>query len=137
VLLVLAAVLWVKREAVARHVSNTDRLQRSSLLVGAGIAIVEFPTALPYLAVIAAVVESGSAVLTQVGLLALFNFCFLLPLLVILGVRIVAGDRASGVLERLKAHVDGFLATLVPGVVLLVGLVLIAIGAYGVVRDHT
>ena len=117
--------------------SNTDRLQRSSLVVGAGIAIVEFPTAIPYFAVIAAVVESGESIPTQIVLLVLFNVCFLLPLFLILGARVVAGGRVRGWLERMKASVDRFLATLVPGLVLLVGLVVLAIGVYGLVRDKT
>ena len=137
ILIVLAGILWIKRQSVAKHVSNTDRLQRSSLVVGAGIAIVEFPTAIPYLAVIAALVESGESIPTQIVLLALFNFCFLLPLFLILGARVVAGDRVRGWLERMKASVDRFLATLVPGLVLLVGLVVLAIGVYGLVRDKT
>jgi cytochrome c biogenesis protein CcdA len=134
VLLIVAAILWVKRESVAGHVSNTDRLQRSSIVVGAGLAIVEFPTALPYIAVIAAVVESGHGIPTQVILLAIFNFFFLLPLFAILGARGLAGDRARGWLERMKAGVDRFLATLVPGIVLLAGLVLIGIGLWGIAR---
>ena len=135
VLIVLAGILWVKRQSVASHVSNTDRLQRSSLVVGGGIAIVEFPTAIPYLAVIAAVVESGHGIPTQVVLLAIFNLCFLLPLFLILGARVLAGDRARRWLERMKANVDRFLATLVPGLVLLVALVLIAIGLIGIARS--
>ena len=137
ILIILAGILWIKRQSVAKHVSNTDRLQKSSIVVGAGIAIVEFPTAIPYIAVIAAVVESGHGFLTQVGLLVIFNVCFLLPLLLILGARVIAGDRARLWLERIKASVDRFLATLVPGLVLLVGLVVLAIGVYGLVRDKT
>jgi cytochrome c biogenesis protein CcdA len=136
VLIVLAGILWVKRHSVAKHVSNTDRLQRSSLVVGAGIAIVEFPTAIPYLAVIAAIVESGRGIPTQVVLLAIFNFCFLLPLFAILGLRVLAGERARGWLERMKAGVDRFLATLVPGIVLVAGLVLIGIGLYGMAGSN-
>ena len=134
-LLVLAAVPWVKRHSVARHVSNTDRLQRSSLVVGAGIAIVEFPTAIPYLAVIAAVVEAGVSIPTQVVLLVIFNVCFLLPVLAILGIRMLAGERARRMLNRMKTKVDGFLATLAPGLVLLVGIVLIAVGLWGLSGD--
>jgi len=137
ILIVLAGILWIKRQSVAKHVSNTDRLQKSSIVVGAGIAIVEFPTAIPYLAVIAALVESGESIPTQILLLVLFNFCFLLPLFLILGARILAGDRARRWLERIKASVDRFLATLVPGLVLLVGLVVLAIGVYGIVGDKT
>ena len=59
-LLVVAAGLWIGRERVAHHVTaNEGRFDRSSLLVGAGIMLFELPTAVPYFAVIAAVVGSG------------------------------------------------------------------------------
>jgi cytochrome c biogenesis protein CcdA len=138
-LLVLVSIaLWIKRTSVARHVtSNTERLDRSSMLLGAGIVVVEFPTALPYFAAIAAVVDSGSSIPTQILLLAVFNFCFVVPLLAILGLRILAGERARLFLERARANIDRWLATLVPGLVLLIGLALIAIGAYGLLTDRT
>jgi cytochrome c biogenesis protein CcdA len=80
-LLVLAAVLWLGRKRVAHHVSrNQGRIDRSSFLVGAGIMAVELPTAVPYLAAIAAIVGSGKNVSTQIGLLVVFNAVFIAPL---------------------------------------------------------
>ncbi len=137
-IVLLAAVLWLQRSRVAQHVTaNTARIDRSSLLLGAGIVVVEFPTAVPYFAAIAAVVDSGKPIPTQVVLLVIFNVCFVLPLLVILALRAFAGERARGWLERARSGIDRWLATLVPGLVLLVGLVLIAIGAYGLITDRT
>jgi cytochrome c biogenesis protein CcdA len=136
-LLVVAAALWIKRSSIARHVTNTDRLQRSSLYLGAGIALVEFPTALPYFAAIAAVVGSGERLLTQVVLLAIFNLCFVVPLLAIFGLRTFAGERTQGLLTRARTRVDGWLATLVPGIVAVIGVALIAIGVWGIYTDRT
>jgi cytochrome c biogenesis protein CcdA len=134
--LILAAVLWVKRERVAHHVaSGAERVDRSSMLVGAGIVLVELPTAIPYFAVIATIVGSDRAAATQVILLAIFNLCFVLPLLAILGLRLVAGERALGLLARMRAGVDRFLATLAPGLVALVGVALIGIGVYGLLTE--
>lgn len=57
---VLAIGLWFARGRLERHVvGREDRIDRSSLVVGAGITAAELPTALPYFAVIAAVVGSG------------------------------------------------------------------------------
>jgi cytochrome c biogenesis protein CcdA len=136
-LVVVAVALWVKRATVAGHVTNADRLHRSSLYLGAGIALVEFPTALPYFAVIAAVVDSGRGIPTQVVLLAIFNLCFVLPLLAIAGLRTLAGERAQALINRARRSIDRWLATLVPGLVLLIGLVLIAIGVYGILTDRS
>ncbi len=133
VTLLLAAALWRARERVAGHVlENEDRIDRSSLLVGAGIMLVELPTAVPYFAVIAAVVGSGRAVPTQIVLLASFNAAFFAPLLAILGIHTLAGERGRLMLERARAAVDRRLATLVPVLVLLVAIVLLTVGAVGV-----
>ncbi len=136
VLIALAVVLWLQRHRVAHHVRQGGaQLDRSSFLVGAGIVLVELPTAIPYFAVIAAVIGSGEHWTTQVGLLVVFNVCFVLPLLVALVFRAVAGDRASAWLVRVRGKVDGFLATLAPLLVLAVGLALLAFGAVGLLRE--
>ncbi len=138
ILVLVSAALWIKRTSVARHVTaSSQRVDRSSLLLGAGIVVVEFPTALPYFAAIAAVVDSGKGIPTQIVLLAIFNVCFVLPLLAILGLRTLAGERARLLLERARANIDRWLATLVPGIVLVIGLALIAIGAYGLLTDKS
>jgi cytochrome c biogenesis protein CcdA len=138
ILVIVGIALWIRRERVSRHVTaTTQRIDRSSLLLGAGIVVVELPTALPYFAAIAAVVDSGKSIPTQVVLLAIFNLCFVLPLLAILGLYTLAGEGARRWLRRARANIDRWLATLVPGLVLVIGLALIAIGAYGLLRDKT
>jgi cytochrome c biogenesis protein CcdA len=135
-ILVLAGGLWHERRRIARRVSEKpDRLDRSSLLLGAGISAVELPTALPYFAVIAAVVESGHAIPLQVVLLALFNLVFVLPLLGILAVRGLAGSRGRLALERLRAGLDSRLAVLVPSLVLVAAVVLLALGGIGLLSE--
>ena len=135
VLVALAAGLWLARTRVARRVIRNERvIQRTSILVGAGIMAVELPTALPYFAVIAAVAGSGRAVTTQVGLILLFNLVFVAPLLAVLAIRQLAGTRGVDWLvtarERLERHAE----LLVPALVLLVSVILIAIGAVGLAR---
>jgi cytochrome c biogenesis protein CcdA len=134
--LVVAAVLWFQRERVAHHVTTSaDRFDRSSFLVGAGIILVELPTAIPYFAVIATVVGSNRSAATQVLLLAVFNLCFVLPLAAIFGLRTLAGERSLGFLTRIRGSVDRFLATLAPALVAIVGLLLIGVGVYGILRE--
>ena len=134
--LALAAGLWLGRRAIHKHVSRTtERVDRSSLLVGAGIMLVELPTALPYFAVIATVVGSERSLPTEVVLLAIFNAVFALPLLAILAARAVAGEPAERWLERLRGQLDARLAALVPALVLLVAVALLSAGGYGVLTD--
>jgi hypothetical protein len=66
VLLGVAIGLWLARNRLSGHVTKlTERIDRSSILVGATIVVVELPTALPYFAVILAVVDSGRSFATQ------------------------------------------------------------------------
>jgi hypothetical protein len=135
-LLVVAAALWWQRDRMSRHIAaGTKHLDRNSLLLGAGIAVVELPTALPYFAAIAVVVDSGQPAGNQVLLLAIFNVFFLLPVATILGLRMLAGERSVAWLARMRAHVDRWLATLAPGLIGLAGLALIAVGAVGLFRE--
>ncbi len=129
---VVAAVLWFARGRLERHVSGTEaRIDRSSLLVGAGITAAELPTAVPYFAVIAAVVGSGRALGTQVGLLFLFNLAFVTPLLGILVVRALARQRGRETIERLRVRVDRYLPVAIPALVLVVAVLLTATGTVG------
>jgi hypothetical protein len=133
---VVAAVLWRARAHLERRVSgNEARIDRSSLLVGAGITAAELPTAVPYFAVIAAIVGSGRALGTQLGLLLLFNLAFIAPLLSILLVRALARARGRETIERLRARVDRLLPVAIPALVLVVAVLLSATGTVGILTD--
>jgi cytochrome c biogenesis protein CcdA len=135
-LLVLAGALWVGRRRLAHHVSSyQDRLDRSAFLVGVGIVTIEFPTAFPYFAAIAVIVDSAKNVSIQISLLMVFDVVFVAPLLAILAVRSLARDRGRGWLERLRAGIEERLAVLLPGFVLVAAVALVLLGAVGVTRD--
>ena len=126
--LLLAAVLWRER---GRIETRLDRRKGSTgghgpLLLGAGIMVVELPTAFPYFAVIAAVVGSGRNMADQLIALLLFNVAFIAPLLGILA--LCAFARSERTLEALRVRVDRAGPILVPALVLVVGLVLIVLG---------
>ena len=61
VMLIGAFVLWHRRHGLAKrhHLPAPPSEGKSSLLLGATIAVVELPTAFPYFAAIAAIVDSG------------------------------------------------------------------------------
>lgn len=135
--MVVAVGLWLWRNRLASHITGKeDRLDRASLLVGGGITLAELPTAVPYFAVIAAVVSSGRTVPAQVGLLFLFNAAFVAPLLAILVLRSLAGARALERIERLRALLERHLGSAIPALVLLAGVLLTLAGAVGVARHH-
>jgi cytochrome c biogenesis protein CcdA len=134
--LVAAAVLWRVRSRLSGRVEHKERqVGRSSFLLGAGIMLVELPTAIPYFAVIAAIVESERSRLEELLLLLLFNVVFVAPLVAILVVRLLASDNAVARLERLRAAVHARMAILIPAAVALVGVVLIVVGSVGLAQD--
>ncbi|MEN3341279.1 MAG: Sap, sulfolipid-addressing protein [Actinomycetota bacterium] len=135
-LVVLAGVLWLARTRVARRVIRNERsLEGRTILVGAGIMAVELPTALPYFAVLAAVTGSGRALATQIALVLLFNLVFVAPLLGVLAICRLAGTRGRDWLSGARRRVDEHAEGIVPGLVLLVGLALLALGTTGLAGD--
>jgi hypothetical protein len=134
--LVLAVVLWLRREPVARGIGRREgRIERASLVLGAGIMALELPTAFPYFAVIAAVVGSGVSVPTEIGLLVLFNAVFVSPLVAILVLRQLAGDRAERSLSAVHTVFHRHAGALIAALALVVALVLLTVGALGLATD--
>jgi hypothetical protein len=81
--------------------------------------------------VIAAIVGSGRHVVTQIGLLVLFNTIFVAPLVAITVVRTLMHNRTDSSLGRLRDGIDRHAAALVPALFALVAFALLAIGAFG------
>jgi cytochrome c biogenesis protein CcdA len=134
--LLIALVLWLVRARLSAHVhAKAHQVERSSLLLGAGIMLVELPTAFPYFAVIAAVVGADLNATQQVLLIVLFNLIFVAPLLAILVLRLLADDNAVARLERLRATLHRRMGLLLPLVVLLVAFVLLVVGGVGLAQD--
>jgi cytochrome c biogenesis protein CcdA len=131
-LIVLAVALWLARERVAKHLQRHERrVGGSSILLGAGIMAVELPTAVPYFAVIATIADSAQSSAAQVALLVLFNVVFVAPLLLILAVVGLAGERGARRLEGIHARLHRHAAVLIPAGVLAVGVVLGLLGVVG------
>jgi cytochrome c biogenesis protein CcdA len=128
--ILLAAALWLARERVAARLKRRRGTSgtRAPFLLGAGIMAVELPTAFPYFAVIAAVVASGRSVATEVSVLLVFNAAFVAPLVAILAVRALAGERGELILRSWRLRIERHGAVLAPAVVFAIGIVLVALG---------
>jgi cytochrome c biogenesis protein CcdA len=132
-----AAMIWRHRTTLARREPpDFDPKGKSSWVLGASITAVELPTAFPYFAAIAAIVGSGLGPVRDLVLLVLFNVCFVLPLLGIVGVLTFAGDRAEQMLsvgrEFLQRHWPAVLA----GLTLLAGLFVVTLGVTGLASHN-
>jgi cytochrome c biogenesis protein CcdA len=138
-MLVVGAALWLRRTQLQQRAGQSEsgltrRLlssARNPALLGATLAVVELPTAFPYFAAIAAIVGSGLGVTRQIILLAIYNACFVLPLLGIVLMLTVFGERAVQMLARMAAYLRRRWPVLVAGAALIAGLFVIALGITG------
>ncbi len=99
--------------------------------MGATIAALELPTALPYFAAIAAIVGSGLALANQLALIAAFNLVFISPVLAMIGLLAMAGPGATERLRRIGSTLRArwrLAFALLAGAA---GVLLIAVGATG------
>lgn len=131
-MLVAAVVLWRNRKRLgARTSSDAPPKQRPAVLLGLTIGGVELPTAFPYFAAIVAVVASGVDVVQELILIAIYNLCFVLPLLAIAVVLTVAGDRAAELLDRVRTYLRAHWPVLLAGLALFAGVFVTALGVTG------
>src|SRR5579875_158198 len=94
-----ASLLWRHRAILAeREAAPFTPGRRSSWLMGATITAIELPTAFPYFAAIAAIVGATRNVAHEIGLLVVFNVCFVLPLFGIVATLTLAGERSEQLL---------------------------------------
>jgi len=96
-----AAFLALSRDAAQPDSRQAPGSPAKAAALGATIAAVELPTALPYFAAIAVIVGSGLGVGDQLILITTFNIVFVSPLLAMIGLLAVAGPRATDSLRRI------------------------------------
>jgi Sap, sulfolipid-1-addressing protein len=95
------AVLWWRRKALASEPSDSHQDPAeggSAILLAAGIAGVELLTAFPYFAAIAMVLGSSVSGAGKVFLLVLYNVIYVLPLIGIVVVRAIMGEKGAELL---------------------------------------
>ncbi len=135
-LILVAAALWVGRGKLAhRELPMRSSGGSSAILAGASIAAVELPTALPYFAVIAGIVAAPATLPQEIGLVALYNVAFVLPLLAIIAVLVLAGERADPWLQKGGAWLQRRWPVVLAGLLLLVGGALAVLGGTGLVKQ--
>lgn len=137
VLLVAAAALWRGRQKLARRElpMSGGRGGGSALVAGMSIAAVELPTAAPYFAVIAGIVASSANIPQEIALIGLYNLCFVLPLLAIIGVLLFAGERADPLLQKGGSWVQRRWPVVLAVLLLFVGSALTILGGTGLVKQ--
>jgi cytochrome c biogenesis protein CcdA len=127
-----AALLWRHRKRLSdREARDLPAEGKSSAVLGATIMVVELPTAFPYFAAIAAIVGSGLGPPRQILLLLLFNICFVLPLIAILVMLTVWGERAQPRLTRAREFLQRRWPMIVAPLLLAAGIFVTVLGVSG------
>ena len=135
-LLVAAALLWIHRDRLGqKQLPTFSSKSRASWLLGATITAIELPTAFPYFTALAVIVGSPYGVLGKVFLILVFNVCFVLPQLFMLGALALAGERGEVLLIRVSAFLQRRWPVLLAAVALAAGVITIALGATGTYRE--
>ena len=121
VLLIVAVALWRGRRSLARReLPGRSGSSGSALIAGASIA---------------GIVASSASVPQEIGLLALYNVAFVLPLLVIVVVIAFGGERADRWLHQGGAWLQRRWPVVLASLLLFVGSVLAVLGGTGLVRQ--
>jgi cytochrome c biogenesis protein CcdA len=95
-LLLAGTVIWNQRQRLAqKKLPSRNSQRKSSILLGATIIAIELPTAFPYFAAITAILGAADDTPAQLSLLAVYNLCFILPLVAVLITLLLAGERAD------------------------------------------
>lgn len=132
-LVVAGVVLWTLRRHVGRQLraASSRGSDGSSFGIGAVIMGVELPTAFPYFAAILATLEGVHGAALQTLVVVVYNLVFVAPLLAILLLLAVAGQRGARLLAKPSQLVQRWAPVVVPIGLASIGVVLIALGAVG------
>lgn len=135
-LLGVAVAIWLGRRSLARRaLPMRGGGGGSAFITGASIAAVELPTAAPYFAVIAGIVAASASLPQEIALVALYNVAFVLPLVSIIVILVVAGNRAEPWLQKGGAWLQRRWPVVLAGLLLLVGGGLTMLGGIGLVTQ--
>jgi hypothetical protein len=85
--------------------------------------------------VIAGIVASSASIPQEIGLVALYNLAFVVPLLAIIAVLLVAGERADPWLQKGGAWLQRRWPVVLATLLLLVGSGLTVLGGTGLVKQ--
>jgi cytochrome c biogenesis protein CcdA len=137
VVLIAAVVLWRKRQGLAqRQLPEARSGGKSGFLLGVTISAVELPTAFPYFAAIAAIVDSGLNPVQRLILIAIYNVGFVLPLLLMIATIVIAPERSAAILRQTRDFLQRRWPVLLAGLALVAGVFVLTLGITGLASSQ-
>jgi cytochrome c biogenesis protein CcdA len=131
-LIALAAGVWLLAPRVSDRVPRPRSARAwSAVALGAGIMLVELPTAFPYFAAIAAIAASEVALGAQLALVALYSALFVLPVVGILAARALAGERGDARLASLRGWTQRNAPAVLAATLTVIGVACMGVGVAG------
>ena len=106
----------------------SDMTGIQALLAGAGLTIVGLPGAVPYFAAIDLILRTDVTLLQQMLALGYYNYVFVTPLVAIVALRLILGERSTGTLDAVKKFFDTWGQRLIVALLLILGVVLVLDG---------
>lgn len=130
VLAIGGAVVWIRRNALASREPSANRhgSHGSPGLIGAALSGFELLTAFPYFAAIALIAGSGVSLSGKLFLLLLYCVVYTLPLIAIVVVFAVMGERAEGILQPVGGWLLANWPVIVGPLTLVIGIGVLALG---------
>ncbi len=106
----------------------SDMTGIQALVAGAGLTIVGLPGAVPYFAAIDLILRTDVTLPQRMLALGYYNFVFVTPLAAIVALRLILGERSTGILDAIKRFFDGWGQRLIVALLLILGVVLVVDG---------
>ena len=132
--LALGLAMWRSRQSQhTARLPRPGRTRSSAFTLGAGIMAVELPTAFMYFGALSAVLASHPVAPVEVCLLVGYNALFVAPLVAIVLIRRLAGERAERWLASSSVRLLGLGQLLLAALVAGAGAVLVFLGVTGLI----
>jgi cytochrome c biogenesis protein CcdA len=126
----IAVVLWLRRDRMAKA-TVPDRALRpgSTLALGGAMTAIDLPTAFPLFVIAGAIVHEDLGPSLEAALLILYCAAYVVPLVSILALRAVGGERGERWLARLRRHMSQWAPIAIATLTFVVGVALVVYGA--------
>jgi cytochrome c biogenesis protein CcdA len=131
-LLALAAGVWLMARRVAEQAARPRAARPwSAVALGAGIMLVELPTAFPYFAAIAAIAAADASLGAQLALVGAYNVLFVLPIVGVLAALALAGERGERLLGSMRGWTQRNAPAVLAGTLAAIGVACLTVGLAG------